>query len=166
MALRFAYRQCQTAVKKLNQLSKQLPGKDLDIYTSIPGIAKTTALRLIAELGDLRRFDKPNQIDAFVGIDPSRYQSGKTDKHLGITKHGNAIARKIPYRTIGQIESASKTNPCHIADYYNKRKKSSHSQGYKKIAIAAVHKLLRTAYALIKNDQLYDHSVANKNQRL
>lgn len=166
MALRFAYRQCQTAVKKLNQLSKQLPGKDLDIYTSIPGIAKTTALRLIAELGDLRRFDKPNQIDAFVGIDPSRYQSGKTDKHLGITKHGNAIARKILYRTIGQIESASKTNPCHIADYYNKRKKSSHSQGYKKIAIAAVHKLIRTAYALIKNNQLYDYSVANKNQRL
>jgi len=166
MALRFAYRQCQTAVKKLKQLSKQLPGKDLDIYTSIPGIAKTTALRLIAELGDLRRFNKPNQIDAFVGIDPSRYQSGKTDKHLGITKHGNAIARKILYRTIGQIESASKTNSCHIADYYNKRKKSSHSQGYKKIAIAAVHKLIRTAYALIKNNQLYDYSVANKNQRL
>jgi hypothetical protein len=41
----------------------------LNIYESIPGIAKTTAVRLVAELGDLRRFDTSAQIDAFVGID-------------------------------------------------------------------------------------------------
>ena len=107
----------------------------LTIYQSIPGIAKTTALRLLAELGDLRRFDSPNQIDAFNGIDPGIYQSGELDSHLSITKHGNSIARKIMYLSIGQMESVKTTQPCHITDYYD-RKKSSQSRGFKKIAIA------------------------------
>lgn len=133
----------------------------LTIYQSIPGIAKTTALRLLAELGDLRRFDSPNQIDAFIGI----YQSGELDSHLSITKHGNSIARKIMYLSIGQMESVKTTQPCHITDYYD-RKKSSQSRGFKKIAIASVHKLIRTMYALVTKNQLYDYNVATRNQRL
>ncbi|HBQ43544.1 MAG TPA: IS110 family transposase, partial [Lactobacillus acetotolerans] len=51
-------------------------------------------------------------------------------------------------------------------DYYDNKKQSSHSRGYKKIAIASVHKLIRTMFALIKQNQLYDYNVATKNQRL
>ena len=58
------------------------------------------------------------------------------------------------------------TQPCHITDYYDKKKQSSHSPGYKKIAIASVHKLIRTLFALIKHNQLYDYNIATKNQRL
>ena len=43
---------------------------------TIPGFAQTTAVRVLAELGDLRRFSNPNKINAFIGIDPGRYQSG------------------------------------------------------------------------------------------
>ncbi|TSO25334.1 IS110 family transposase [Lactobacillus sp. LL6] len=151
-------------LKQMVDISKKLPNRDLEILTSIPGFAQTTAVRVLAELGDIRRFDNPNKIDAFIGIDPGRYQSGQMDSRLGITKHGNAIARKILYRAVGQIDNASKTNPCHIADYYE-NKKSSQSKGFKKIAIASVHKLIRTIYALIKNDQLYSYEVAKQNQR-
>lgn len=75
----------------------------------------------MAELGDLRRFDSPNQIDAFIGIDPGIYQSGELDSHLSITKHGNSIARKIMYLSIGQMESVKTTQPCHITDYYDRK---------------------------------------------
>lgn len=95
----------------------------MTIYLSIPGIARITAVRLIAELGDLRRFDTSAQIDAYVGIDPGRYQSGEKDSHLGITKHGNHIARKILYRVIviTQMETVRATQPCHITDYYDNK---------------------------------------------
>ncbi len=83
------------------------------IARSIPGFAQTTAVRVLAELGDLRRFSNPNKINAFIGIDPGRYQSGEMDSNLSITKHGNAVARKLLYRAIGQIDNAAKTNPCH-----------------------------------------------------
>ena len=127
-------------------------------------------VRVLAELGDLRRFSNPNKINAFIGIDPGRYQSGEMDSNLSITKHGNAVARKLLYRAIGQIDNAAKTNPCHIADYYESKKLSSQTKGFKKIAIkkiaiASIHKLIRTIYALIINDQPYDYNVATHNQK-
>lgn len=153
-------------INYLHKLCMQVNARALTIYTSIPGIAETTALRLIAELGDIRRFDNSAQIDAFVGIDPGRYQSGEMDNSLGISKHGNAIARKILYRVIGQMESTKSSMPCHITDYYDRKKRSSHDKGFKKIAIASVHKLIRTMFALIKQDRLYDYNIATQNQRL
>ncbi|WP_236695733.1 transposase, partial [Lactobacillus ultunensis] len=92
-------------------------------------------------MGDLRRFNNPNKIDTFIGIDPGRSQSGDVDKHLSITKHGNAIARKVLYRTIGQMETVKSTQPCHITDYYDHKKQLSETRSYKKAAIASVHKL-------------------------
>ena len=77
------------------RIAKSLPNRDLEILESIPGIAQTTAVRILGELGDLCRFSNPNKINAFIGIDPRRYQSGEMDASLSITKHGNAVARNI-----------------------------------------------------------------------
>lgn len=152
-------------IDQMVKIAKSLPHRDLEILESIPGIAQTTAVRILGELGDLRRFSNPNKINAFIGIDPGRYQSGEIDTSLSITKHGNAVARKILYRAIGQIDQAAKTQHCHIADYYENKKLSSQTKGFKKIAIASIHKLIRTMYALISNDQLYDYDVAKHNQK-
>ena len=152
-------------IERMVKLANSLPNNDLKNLESIPGFAQTTAVRVLAELGDLRRFSNPNKINAFIGIDPGRYQSGEMDSSLSITKHGNAVARKLLYRAIGQIDNASKTNLCHIAGYYESKKLSSQTKGFKKIAIASIHKLIRTMYALISNDQLYDYNVAKHNQK-
>lgn len=155
---------CQTALKEMTKLA---PKRDLEILTSIPGIGENTALRIISELGDIRRFNNPSQLNAFVGVDPQVYESGNLTAHLSISKRGTAIGRKVLYLAINQIQSAKKAgNPSHIADYYEKRKRSSETASHKKTAIASIHKLLRTIFALIKNDQLYSYDVAKHNQRL
>lgn len=56
---------CQTALKEMTKLA---PKRDLEILTSIPGIGENTALRIISELGDIRRFNNPSQLNAFVGV--------------------------------------------------------------------------------------------------
>lgn len=155
---------CQTALKEMTKLA---PKRDLEILTSIPGIGENTALRIISELGDIRRFNNPSQLNAFVGVDPQVYESGNLTAHLSISKRGTAIGRKVLYLAINQIQSAKKAgNPSHIADYYEKRKRSSETASHKKAAITSIHKLLRTIFALIKNDQLYSYDVAKHNQRL
>lgn len=155
---------CQTALKEMTKLA---PKRDLEILTSIPGIGENTALRIISELGDIRRFNNPSQLNAFVGVDPQVYESGNLTAHLSISKRGTAIGRKVLYLAINQIQSAKKAgNPSHIADYYEKRKRSSETASHKKATIASIHKLLRTIFALIKNDQLYSYDVAKHNQRL
>ena len=162
-----AEEECQTALQALQEMAKLAPKRDLEILTSIPGIGENTALRIISELGDIRRFNNPSQLNAFVGVDPQVYESGNLTAHLSISKRGTAIGRKVLYLAINQIQSAKKAGkPCHIADYYEKRKRSSETASHKKAAIASIHKLLRTIFALIKNDQLYSYDVAKHNQRL
>ena len=56
---------------------------------SFPGIGETTAVRIIGELGDIRRFKNHKQLNAYVGIDIMRYQSGKTLYKDKINKRGN-----------------------------------------------------------------------------
>ena len=44
---------------------------------SIPVFAQNMAVRVLAELGDVRRFSNLNKISVFIGIDRERYQSGE-----------------------------------------------------------------------------------------
>jgi len=62
---------------------------------SIPGIRKTTACRLIGEMGDVRRFKSNKQLNAYVGIDIARYQSGNIHYKDRINKRGNKRLRGI-----------------------------------------------------------------------
>lgn len=165
--LKMAINNILSAEEECQTMAKLAPKRDLEILTSIPDIGKNTALRIISELGDIRRFNNPSQLNAFVGVDPQVYESGNLTAHLSISKRGTAIGRKVLYLAISQIQSAKKAgNPCHIADYYEKRKRSSETASHKKAAIASIHKLLRTIFALITNDQLYSYDIAKHNQRL
>ena len=51
-------------------------------------------MTVVAELGDLTRFDNPRQLAAFVGLIPSEYSSGASRRQGGITKTGNGRARR------------------------------------------------------------------------
>jgi len=59
------------------------------------GISTLSAMALIAEIHDFRRFESPRQLMAFVGLVPREYSSGGKEKRGGITKTGNGHARRI-----------------------------------------------------------------------
>jgi transposase len=59
------------------------------------GVQFTTAVGMLAELGDLERFQHPRQLMAWLGITPSEYSSGSKRSQGGITKTGNSYARKL-----------------------------------------------------------------------
>ncbi|HEM5579975.1 TPA: IS110 family transposase [Streptococcus suis] len=147
--------QRQTVLDQMVELAQPLP--EYDILLSIPGIAETTATSIIGELGDIRRFQSANQINAFIGIDLRHYESGNFLAKEHITKRGNPYARKILFKCIHNIASASHTNPCHIADFYEKRKRQSQTTSTKPHTIASIHRLIRTMYYLITHNKLYDY---------
>ncbi len=108
----------QAVLNEMVFLAQPLP--EYNILLSIPGIAETTATSLIGELGDIRRFQSANQINAFIGIDLRHYESGNFLAKERISKRGNPYARKILFKCIHNIASASHTKPYHIADFYEK----------------------------------------------
>lgn len=59
------------------------------------GIDTLTAITLVAELHDVRRFTAARALMAYVGLVPSEHSSGETRRRGGITKVGNAHARRV-----------------------------------------------------------------------
>ncbi len=59
------------------------------------GIRLLVAVGLIAELGDLTRFDEPYKLMSYVGLTPSEYSSSDKRRLGGITKAGNSRARRL-----------------------------------------------------------------------
>uniref|UniRef100_UPI000AD43C1A transposase n=1 Tax=Streptococcus suis TaxID=1307 RepID=UPI000AD43C1A len=96
--------------------------------------------------------------DAFIGIDLRHYESGNFLAKEHITKRGNPYARKILFKCIHNIASANHTNPCHIADFYKKRKRQSQTTSTKLHTIASIHRLIRTMYYLIMHNKFYDYA--------
>jgi transposase len=58
------------------------------------GVSLIVAVTVLAELGDLSRFDKPSQLMAYLGLVPSEHSSGESIKKGSITKTGNGHVRK------------------------------------------------------------------------
>ena len=59
------------------------------------GIAFLSAVVLVAEVGDFRRFANPRQLMAWLGLVPSEHSSGSKVERGGITKAGNGRARRV-----------------------------------------------------------------------
>lgn len=66
----------------------------VEALQALRGISLLSAITLIAELGDLTRFETPKQLMAYLGLVPSEHSSGETTKRGSITKTGNTHARK------------------------------------------------------------------------
>jgi transposase len=67
----------------------------VEALQSLRGVQFTVAVTLVAELGDLTRFDNPRQLMSYLGLIPSEYSSGDRRRQGGITKAGNTHARRV-----------------------------------------------------------------------
>jgi transposase len=66
----------------------------VEAIQALRGVQLTGAVILIAELGDLTRFDTPRKLMSYLGLTPSEYSSGERRRQGGITKAGNTHARR------------------------------------------------------------------------
>lgn len=72
---------------------------NIELLRSIPGIGKFSSAVILAELGDISMFNKPKQLSAYFGLDPSERQSGTfTGTKNKLSKRGSPYARaaRIP----------------------------------------------------------------------
>ncbi len=67
----------------------------VEALQAMRGIAFLSAVILVAEIGDFRRFATPRQLMAYLGLVPSEHSSGSKTQRLGITKAGSSRARRV-----------------------------------------------------------------------
>jgi transposase len=67
----------------------------VEAYQAMRGVSFVVAVTFVAEIGDLRRFDNPRQLMAFLGLVPSERSTGERVRRGGLTLAGNKRARRV-----------------------------------------------------------------------
>ena len=147
--------QKESCISKMVYVAKQRA--EYDIIRSLPGIGPNTAVRLMAEIGDITRFNNNKQLNAFAGIDIRRFQSGKTFFKDKINKRGNKHLRKLLFLIIQNMIKQRRYGQNHIVEYYDKLKTQPYNKCHKVASIACVNKFLKLLFHLITHDIHYDY---------
>lgn len=152
--------EAERTIGEMIKLAQELP--DFNIIKSIPGIGDNLAARIIAELGDMTRFKKKNELVAFAGLDPRISESGQNDgDHMHITKKGNKRLRCLLYLAV-TCSIRLKRDDNSIKDFYIKKKQQSNPMCSKAAKTACASKLVRIIYSMCKTGELYQY---NKQQQ-
>lgn len=112
---------------------------------TIPGIGPLTAGVILGELGDICRFNSPDQLTAYSGLDPSVMESGRSRRTGHISKRGSPILRETLYNA---AFAAIRVNPVCKQFYQRLKAKGKH---HKVCLVAVSKKLLHIAYSVERN---------------
>jgi len=92
--------QCKERVQRLTeQIQQFLPEWHLfpvvRALQSMRGVSTIVSATTVAEIGDLKRFQKPSELMSYLGLVPSEHSSGAKTKRGSITKTGNGHVRRV-----------------------------------------------------------------------
>ncbi len=166
----------QTFLKQLGQLQRQVRDMDraikqfvrlfpslqqqVQLADSIPGVALTTAATVIAELPPIAKIKSAKAAVALFGLDPISKTSGKTvATKPRLSRMGSPRGRKALYMP---ALTALKCNPL-IRDLGQRLRAKGRTGKY--VVVAAMRKLLRLIYGVLKHGKPFDASWPNQRQQ-
>ena len=136
--------------KEVEQAVEELMQQIPQHITSIPGVGSVTGAAILAEIGDVTRFESPEKLVAYAGIDASVHQSGQFEgKQMHMSKRGS------PYLRLGLWQAASMSilHNEELKVYYQKKRAEGKAHG---VAVGAVcRKLLLRIYVILKENRPY-----------
>jgi transposase len=115
------------------------------------GVRTLTAMTLLCEIDDVRRFRSPRALMAYFGLVPSERSSGDRERKGPITKAGNSHARRV------LVEAAWNNRHNAGADLILKRRRQGQAPEVVAIAMKAQHRLVRK---FLRLDQRKHRNVA------
>ena len=147
-------------IKRLKSLNSEIHEYDLMIKSyvdkinskilTIPGIGYTTAGIILGEIGDISRFQGPEKLTSFCGLDIEVYESGKfkANNHR-ISKKGSKYLRYA----LWQVAKVCWIHDSIFNKYYLK-KKAEHKHHF--VILGHIEKkLVRVIYSILKNNTKY-----------
>lgn len=144
--------------KEMLELAERHKPETLDLLLSVPGIGPLTASAIIGQFGNFETFSNAGAVVAYVGLNPSPYQSGSSRySHKGISKQGHAYIRRLLY--MGAWMAKECNEPC--KQIYSRLLLKHGSK--KKALVAVAHKLIRQAFGVVKNGIAFEPDFADKN---
>jgi transposase len=122
---------------------------------TIVGIGPKSAHELVIATNGFKDFDKAKKVAKFIGIIPKTKESGSSVKRKsGILKTGQSTLRALLYNA---AKSAKRFNRA-CKELYERLR--ANGKAHKLAMIAIINKLIRQAFAIVKNDTVFDLKLA------
>ncbi|MDO4190036.1 MAG: IS110 family transposase [Eubacteriales bacterium] len=135
-----------TILSRMQEIAKTLP--EYSVVRSMGGVGDILAPKLIADIGDVRRFHNSKALIAYAGIDPPPYESGQfIGTNRSMTKRGSSAIRKTGYELMRVLKTH--TEPKDGAVYRYILKKEAEGKPKKVAKMAGLNKFLRIYYARV-----------------
>lgn len=139
-------RTLESILTQMQALASILP--EYGVVRAMPGVGDVLAPRLIAEIGDIRRFHSGSALVAYAGIDSPPYESGSfIGTKRKISKRGSPLLRKTGYEITKCLKVVKPVEDAAVYQFMLKKEREGKP---KKVAkIAALNKFLRIYYARV-----------------
>jgi transposase len=160
--IRGCLEQMESIQMRIDELDNEIKSRvasrkeDLRIAMSIPGIGFTAAVIILAEIGDFKDFDKPEQLAAWAGLAPSVYQSADKLVTGSITKHGSRHIRRI---LVEVAQVIARSNKSKLKRFFLRVQAK---KGHNVAAVALARKVLCILHHLLMNREMYQDEGVNK----
>lgn len=145
---RFIKKEEREVVRRIKRISQNK--KETMLLMTMPGIAEFSALMIIAEIGDIKRFNSPKTLVSYAGLCPGIYQSGNTKK----TVRNNMVNKWLKWIIYECSGRASMLTP-KFQNYYYKLKEK---KGFKTARRATARKMLTIIWYMLSNNETYQAS--------
>ena len=150
MMIRTLKKEIQALDKAIQNLITTIP--ESKSLLSIPGIGPVYAAGILAELGQIERFEDEAKIAKYAGLYWKRKQSGNFEsERTVITKTGNHYLR---YYLVEAAGSVMRNEPVY-REYYLKKYHEVPKHQHKRALVLTARKLVRMVDVLLRNHQLY-----------
>ncbi|MEV8018053.1 IS110 family transposase [Streptomyces sp. NPDC086554] len=134
----------QVVIDRLDGVLAQAAKADprVKALCALPGIGPLTALVIVAEIGDIRRFSSARKLASWAGLTPTVRGSDRTVRYGHISKQGDPWLRWI----MNQAAQTAKHTPPYAACF----ERIAHRRGRKIATVAVARKLLTHAYHVLR----------------
>ena len=120
--------------------------------TSIPGIGKVYSAGIIAEIGDIQRFESQASVSKYAGLVCTQHQSGDFEaQNTRMIKSGN---RYLRYYLLEAANSVRRCDP-EFRRYYDLKFHEVNKFQHKRALAFTARKLVRVVFRLLKDNRLY-----------
>lgn len=147
-AMRAMETQIKTLEKAIEQQFEIIP----NTLTSVPGIGPVYSAGIIAEIGDIHRFESQASVAKYAGLVWSQHQSGDFKaERTHMIKSGNRFLRYY------LLEAANSVRRCdsEFKRYYDLKFKEVNVGQHKRALALTARKLVRLVFRLLKDNRLY-----------
>ena len=127
---------------------KVLEHSEMQLLLLIPGVGNFTSAVIVAELGEIDRFDCHEEAVSYAGLDPTVHQSGETEVRGSISKEDPAVLR---WALIQAATNAVRYDE-YLGNFYTRLKER---KNHKIAIVATARKLLVSVFYMLTREEIY-----------